>query len=121
MAVALSSRQPDIKQASKSTLHAMTPGFYSALRADFSADLDSNFKSSLFGLHFSQDFPALCAATQHLCVQVLLSALAFSQQVLPPFSAPRAFVIMSEAMQTRALKVFIGSHHFTKDARHQLI
>jgi hypothetical protein len=39
------------------------------------------FLPSLLGLHFSQTFFSLVAATQHLCSQALPAAIALSQQV----------------------------------------
>src|SRR6266850_740094 len=48
---------------------------------DYLSFFSSFLTSSLCGLHFSQDLPSLWAATQHLCVHSLPSALAFSQQV----------------------------------------
>src|ERR1035441_3433070 len=56
-------------------------GDYLAALVDAFLSAFFSLRSSLFGLHFSQDLPSLCAATQHLCLHSLPSASAFSQQV----------------------------------------
>ena len=54
---------------------------FPGLLAFWSAFFFFSLRSSLFGLHFSQDLPALWAVTQHLFLHSLPSAAAFSQQV----------------------------------------
>ncbi len=68
------------------------------LSAFFSAGFFSSLRSSLLGLHFSQDLPSLWAETQHLCLHSLFSAAACSQQVsfFWGFSAARAAPTNSE-------------------------
>src|SRR4051812_10230936 len=65
--------------------------------------------SSLLGLHFSQDLLSLCAATQHLCLHSLPSALAFSQQVcFLSVSAPMAVPARIATAQANALRVLMS-------------
>jgi len=60
----------------------------------------------LLGLHFSQDFPFLCADKQHLFLHSLPSAAAFSQQVSFLPSASDALVRNASA-QTAIIRVLI--------------
>src|SRR4029077_16294804 len=68
-----------------------------------------SFRSCLPGLHFSQDFPSLCAATQHLCVHCLPWADAFSQHVLSPAKAGPARNTPEQIIATISFMVFIAS------------
>ena len=85
-------------------------GFGPYLSAFLSAFFFSSFRSSLLGLHFSQDLPSLWAETQHLCLHSLPSAAAFSQQVcfFPGFSAAPAGPASSEDAHPRTTKVLIN-------------
>src|SRR6476620_4940152 len=81
---------------------------YSVLAAAFFLSFFS-FRSCFSGLHFSQDLPSLCAATQHLCVHSLPAAEAFSQQVLSlSFSPAMAEPTRRETVQAIILSTLIS-------------
>lgn len=65
------------------------------------------FFSSFFGLHFSHVLPSFLAAAQHLCVQSLFSALAFSQQVFSPALTGPASNASTKAAPVRNLSSFM--------------
>jgi hypothetical protein len=86
------------------------PGPYLAVLVDAFLSVFFSLRSSLFGLHFSQDLPSLCAVTQHLCLHSLPSAAAFSQQVcfFSGLSAAPTGPPNSEHRHPRRTKVFIN-------------
>ena len=86
------------------------PGPYLAVLVDAFLSVFFSLRSSLFGLHFSQDLPSLCAVTQHLCLHSLPSAAAFSQQVcfFSGLSAAPTGPPNSEHRHPSTTKVFIN-------------
>src|SRR5437899_11172128 len=75
------------------------------------------FRSSLFGLHFWQDFPSLWAAAQHLCRHSFPSLAASWQQVSLPagFSAAKVELVIrlkAHTSKARARSGFIQEISF---------
>src|ERR1039457_492118 len=80
------------------------------LLADLSVFFFGSLRSSLLGLHFSQDLPSLWATTQHLCLHSLPSAAACSQQVsfFAGLSAAGAEPPSSEVRHPRTTSILIN-------------
>ena len=94
------------KQTAKEKSLARGPKAKSYLVSTFFSPFFIALRSSLLGLHFSQDFPFLCADKQHLFLHSLPAAAAFSQQV-SFFPSARVTLVRNAMAQTAIIRVLI--------------